>query len=326
MTPKHTTDDTTTAAGDETDAPTVSVVLPTYERAGVLPRAIDSVLAQTLENLELIVVDDASTDETASVVRSYRDPRVTYRSHETNRGGSAARNTGIDAASGEYIAFIDSDDEWLPTKLERQVSRLRSHSDEWIAAYCDYRTVRHGRTKRLRRALRSVLTSPPATTEGGEELVPLLLAERFDHGGASTLLVRSEAVDAIDGFDEAFRRNQDIEFLVRLLKRGRLAYVDEFLVRKHQYDSPSADAVIDGKRELLRAFDDEIEAAEAQGIGVMDVHWYKLGLYSLRDGQFGQGMRYLWRLGVPGVTQAVELAWATALGVGNRLQRSAETG
>jgi glycosyltransferase involved in cell wall biosynthesis len=102
----------------------VSVVIPTYNRASLLGRAIKSVLEQTYQDFEIIVVDDASTDNTEEVVRNLRDRRIRYLRHEKNRGGSAARNTGIRAAWGQYIAFQDSDDEWLPEKLKKQMEVL----------------------------------------------------------------------------------------------------------------------------------------------------------------------------------------------------------
>ena len=105
-------------------SPQVSVVIPTYNRAHILGRAIDSVLQQTHRDLELIIVDDGSSDGTAALVRGIEDPRVRY-VHQQNRGVSAARNRGIAEARAEWLAFLDSDDEWLPQKLERQFSALR---------------------------------------------------------------------------------------------------------------------------------------------------------------------------------------------------------
>ena len=103
------------------DLPKVSVVIPTHDRAHLVGRAIRSVLAQTFQDFEIIVVDDCSVDNTKEVVQSLADSRIRYLRHEINRGGSAARNTGIGAARGEWIAFLDSDDEWLPKKLEKQL-------------------------------------------------------------------------------------------------------------------------------------------------------------------------------------------------------------
>jgi len=101
--------------------PKVSAIIPTHDRAGLLGRAIESVLAQTVWDLELIVVDDGSTDATDKVVAAFTDPRVRYLRHETNRGCYAAQNTGLREARGEFIAILGSDDEWLPEFLERQL-------------------------------------------------------------------------------------------------------------------------------------------------------------------------------------------------------------
>ena len=101
---------------------TISVIVPTYNRGHLLERALRSVLTQTHQQLELIIVDDGSVDNTADVVSTYdADSRVRYIRHQDNLGSSVARNTGIRHAQGEYIAFLDSDDEWLPTKLEKQM-------------------------------------------------------------------------------------------------------------------------------------------------------------------------------------------------------------
>ena len=102
-------------------SPVVSVIIPTYNRAHLIGRAIRSVLDQTYQDWELIVVDDASTDDIPGIVKGFTDGRVKYIRHDENKGAAAARNTGIQAARGAYIAFLDSDDEWLPEKLERQV-------------------------------------------------------------------------------------------------------------------------------------------------------------------------------------------------------------
>ena len=96
-----------------------------YQRAGTLPRAIGSVLAQTHGDFELIVVDDGSTDGTRELVTSYADVRVRYVAHERNRGVTAAKNTGFDHARGEWITTLDSDDELVPTALERLVRAVR---------------------------------------------------------------------------------------------------------------------------------------------------------------------------------------------------------
>src|SRR5262245_24547581 len=101
--------------------PLVTVVIPTHNRAGRVRSAIESVLHQTYADFEIVVVDDASEDGTENTVRGVLDPRVRYIRHAVARGDAAARNTGIRNSTGEYVAFLDDDDEWLPEKLRFQV-------------------------------------------------------------------------------------------------------------------------------------------------------------------------------------------------------------
>ena len=107
----------------------VSIILPTYNRVSFIGAALDSVFAQTHGNWELVVVDDGSTDGTVDVLKRYEDPRVKY-FHQENQGVSAARNLGIGRCAGEMIALLDSDDEWLPEKLAKQLSYMREHGYE----------------------------------------------------------------------------------------------------------------------------------------------------------------------------------------------------
>lgn len=122
--------------------PAVSIIIPTFNRADTLPRALDSVLGQTMRDWEIVLVDDGSTDQTSSIAQVYRDKlyrRFQYVRQE-NRGCSAARNRGIDIARGKFIAFLDSDDEYTPTKLERQLELFRLHPDLGLV-FSDYACV-----------------------------------------------------------------------------------------------------------------------------------------------------------------------------------------
>lgn len=107
----------------------ISVVIPTYNRAALVKRAIESVLAQSYSRLEIIVVDDASSDDTADVINTMRDGRIRYLPQQENAGASVSRNIGVQAATGEYVAYLDSDDTWEPTKIERQLAAVNSRSD-----------------------------------------------------------------------------------------------------------------------------------------------------------------------------------------------------
>lgn len=270
----------------------VSVVIPTYEDSASVSAAIDSVLDQTFSDLELIVVDDCSTDETPQVVADYADPRVTYVRHGENQGGSAARNTGIRLAEGEYVAFLDADDTWHPRKLERQVSCLQSRSAEWIAVYCDAEYDSAWTVNRLINRFLNVNASKRGT-EGDTELIELLLLGEASVAAGSTLLAETEHVEAIGGFDEAFVRHQDWEFLIRLLERGKCAYVDEELVTVRRAGSASPDKEHAAKELFLETFAEQVEAHPLPRRAIENKHRYLAAKLYLENGRFREGYEVL---------------------------------
>jgi glycosyltransferase involved in cell wall biosynthesis len=172
----------------------VSVVIPTHDRAHLVERAVASVVSQTAAVAEVILVDDGSTDGTAAVVRE-RFPGVVV-DVQPHRGVSAARNRGIERASGDWIALLDSDDEWLPTKIERQLAALRQHPDHRIV-HCDEIWIRNGRRVNARRKHRK---------SGGfifERCLPLCVIS------PSAVLIERRLLLELGGFDEALPACED---------------------------------------------------------------------------------------------------------------------
>jgi glycosyltransferase involved in cell wall biosynthesis len=230
---------------------TVSVVLPTYDRAWCLARSIDSVLRQTYEQLELIVVDDGSTDETPRVVEECADPRVRYVRLASNRGAGASRNVGVRQASGRLLAFQDSDDEWLPTKLERQLRALETCTPDVAVVYCDMQ--RHYRDGKVE------YHSSPTLFPGG-----LLDPDRQFYQvcklGIQSTVIRRECFEAVGGFDEALPALEDLELFIRLSKRYRLHHLREPLVRYHETDGLSNNmrAKFSARRRLLDLYEHEL--------------------------------------------------------------------
>ena len=299
----------------------VSVVIPTYNRAETLPRAIDSALAQTMGDLEVIVVDDGSTDDTDSVLADYedRDPRVRPVVHDTNRGANAARNTGIERARGEYVAFLDSDDEWHPAKLERQLAALEERSDEWVGVYCDAGFELSGASGPLRTAVASVLAradDDPAM-EGGEELMAEILADNVQPGAGSTLLVETAVAEEAGGFDESLDRFQDPEFCLRVLERGKLAYVDEELVRREPTGYPPASVIEAASGRYLASYEDEVERFEAAGYEIRATHRLILGKRYLAEGRLLRAARHL-RAASVSARHVPGLCWTAGAGIRRR--------
>ncbi|QFU83056.1 glycosyltransferase family 2 protein [Natronorubrum aibiense] len=297
----------------------VSVIIPTYNRATTLPRAIDSVLAQTVDDLEVVVVDDGSTDETSSVLASYDDPRIRPVVHATNQGANVARNTGLEHASGEYVAFLDSDDEWHPAKLERQLDCLENRSSEWVGAYCDSAFELSGTSGRLRTAAASVLArgDETPTREGGEELVGEILADNVQPGAGSTLLVETSVARAAGGFDERLDRFQDPEFCLRVLEHGKLAYVDDTLVRREETGHPPADVIKDASQQYLSTYDSEVDYFETAGYEIRSTHELILAKRYFAEGRL---LRGLWHARTASISarHVPGLCWAAGSGVRRR--------
>lgn len=198
----------------------ITVVIPTYNRRHTIERALRSVFAQTLQPEEIWVVDDASRDDTEAVVAALRDPRIRYHRFDTNRGANAARNVGVERATGDVIAFLDSDDEWRPDKLEKQMAALASLGPEGV----------------LVSSLVSVVgpdgPRPPAMTRSGPVTRARLSVENVV-GSTSAAFVRRAAILAAGGFDERLKALQDWELWLRLLDQGHLFVHPEPLTLLH---------------------------------------------------------------------------------------------
>ena len=200
--------------------PNVSVIIPTRDRSDFLPIAIESVRSQTFQDLEIIIVDDASRDDTARVVASIRDPRIRYVRHDARKHVSEARNTGIREASGDFVAFLDDDDTWLPTKLERQLGAFASDGEGLGAVYTDFTRIDRetGRVLGDVRADRSLSA-------------PEQLRARNFIGTASSVMVRRACFAEVGLFDPAIEFGEDYDMWIRLAENYRLAGVPEPLVR-----------------------------------------------------------------------------------------------
>jgi glycosyltransferase involved in cell wall biosynthesis len=202
-------------------SPIVSVVIPTHNRSKLLRRAVESVLTQTYDSYEVIVVDDASTDDTAELMNSFDDPRVRYLQHDINRHASASRNTGSRAGVGKYIAYLDDDDEWLSDKLVKQIELIENAPPTVGMVYCwlDY----------IDAIGRTVVELHPSVR--GRVFGQVLDRQRL--GNSSTLIVRREVFEAVGGFDEELPRGNDGDFIRRVALCYAVDVVPEVLVKVH---------------------------------------------------------------------------------------------
>ena len=188
--------------------PELSVIIPTRNRACYLGGAVRSVLAQSLKDVEIVVVDDCGDDDSATVVKAFRHPHIHYVRHERQRGGGAARNTGIAYSSGEYVAFLDDDDEWYPEKLARQMSVMQASPAEVGGVYTGYFIVDRS-DGRIRGQI--------VPNDRGDLSQALLAGNCI--GSTSSMLLRRACLEKIGGFDERLQSFQDYDLWLRLSRQ-----------------------------------------------------------------------------------------------------------
>jgi glycosyltransferase involved in cell wall biosynthesis len=202
------------------EQPLVSVIVPTYNRAGIIRETIENILQQTYANVELIIVDDGSSDDTQTILRSYGS-RIRWATQK-NAGPSAARNRGIQMAKGEIIAFQDSDDVWHATKIERQVSLLARGGESVVCCICN--SILQFADSRTR-SFELAPVDPPI--EEGIWLNPAeVLATRFILFNQA-VAIRRKVLRRIGGFDETFRLMEDMDMALRLSLEGPWTFIRE---------------------------------------------------------------------------------------------------
>jgi len=269
----------------------VSVVLPTFNRGYCLERAIRSVLGQTYPDWELIVVDDGSTDDTQAVLESFKDSRIRVFRHSVNRGVAAGRNTGLAAARGDFIAFLDSDDEWRPDKLTKQLGVMTRAPDTPVA-FTDL-VWRRGDVEAT-----SFARTLPVFSEllrqhvptGGHLIIPqrtmyLCLLQELPVK-PSTLMIRAQILSSVGRFEEQLRSGEDWEFLLRVARKFDFAYLDEPLTVVHVLDDATHFRYcIEDKENFMRLLrrarnsakgDKEVRAAARRGVISLckHLHWH----------------------------------------------------
>lgn len=202
----------------ETMNETVSVIIPTFNRSSLLQRALDSVLSQTICPHEIIVVDDGGTDETATLVEQ-EYPEIIY-FHQSNKGVSAARNYGIRKATGIWLAFLDSDDSWLPNKLVHQIDALMKNPDMKIC-HTDEIWIRNGvRVNPMNKHAKS----------GGwifQKCLPLCCIS------PSSVMIHRSVFDRVGLFDETLPVCEDYDMWLRITSEYQVLYLDEKLIVKY---------------------------------------------------------------------------------------------
>lgn len=228
----------------------VSIVVPTYNRADLLERAIDSALSQRIEPLEVIVVDDGSTDETPKILDRYNANNLHYFRSEVNRNANVARNVGIKNARSEYILFLDSDDELYPDAAATLARSLDAHSEECAGVFPSYSL-----------ASESGETSRRPTADGKVTFEDIF--EENVIGGFTGNLVRRSVIESIGYLDESLEKGQDVDFYFRVLKNYYMWGINDELYRQYYHGnqiSTDESNRIEGETQILDKHGDHMSS------------------------------------------------------------------
>ncbi|NBC25933.1 MAG: glycosyltransferase [Bacteroidetes bacterium] len=220
--------------------PLVSIVIPTYNRPEHLERALESALRQTYENLEIIVVDDGSELNLKLFEKTY--PSVRFLKNKTNRGPCYSRNRGLKASNGEYINFLDDDDELYPNKIKLQVEKFLESDDPNLGMVtCHLLDRRSGKEKLVQNKVQGNIYKK--------------MLSGFAVAGTEAMLFKKSVFDEIDGFDEALESSQEYDLFIRAAEVCAIDYVDQVLTRKNRSEnqiSLNFDKKISGATHLFK--------------------------------------------------------------------------
>ncbi len=261
----------------------VSVIIPTHNRPEMLKRALLSVLAQSYRDLEVIVVDDGLTERADQVVASFADARTRYIPHEHEKGGGAARNTGIKVASGEFIAFLDDDDEWMPDKLTIQMASFGDTSPEVGFCFCAVENMYDSRSE---------VTKVP---EGIADYHNLAL-DSFKVFLTVTLIIKKSVFEVAGVFDEKFPSHQESDLMIRVTESFKGLGINQALVKVdmksgRERTGSKASRRIAG-REMLLAKHYNKFIVESQ---ILASHLFWLGLSYRDSGGYGRARSLFWQ-------------------------------
>lgn len=271
----------------------VSCVIPSYKRTNTLKRAIDSVLVQTYSNMEVLVVDDNIAGDEFSIalheiIDGYKDDkRVILVTQPKHINGAEARNVGIRAAHGEWIAFLDDDDEWLPTKIEKQMDALQA-TPECMGASCYYDEFV---------SCKLVHSCPPYTTENLNMKVFCRQVAIY----TPTLLLRKDKLLEFGAFDNSLFRHQDLQLLVEFTFRNKMVVVPEVLVNVYGdslINRPSLEKFVEVKKKYFESVKNVFSTYSESDQGLIKAaHYYEVVFCALKVKNYKEVVKYIFKAG-----------------------------
>jgi glycosyltransferase involved in cell wall biosynthesis len=251
------------------DQPTVSVVIPTHRRPEKLARSVESIVAQTCADWELLIVNDAPSVSVDGVLPD--DGRISYLKHERNRGAPAARNTGIGAAEGEFIALLDDDDAWQPEKLDEQLRQFRRLPADYGMVYTGREIVRDGDVVNV------------YTPEASGRLFDRLLAGNIVP--SETPLIRHECFERVGTFDTSFRSFQDLDMWLRIAREYRIGAINEALAVAYRGHGDRISTDMHRKYAGLNRLLEKYKKDFRNHPEVLSQRYKTLGIYAINSGR-----------------------------------------
>ena len=262
--------------------PTVSVIITTYNRAQLVSRALQSALNQTYGDFEIIVVDDASTDNTMEVLGRFEDKRIRYLRREKNGGNSASRNTGIQAAKGDYIALLDSDDEWFPEKLQKQVNKFIESGEGVGLIYTGFLYV----SQKTGEILGQVIPTFRGNVYANLFMKGCFLAN-------SSAFIKKTCFEKVGFFDEDLRSCVDWDMWIRLSKYFEFDFVPDILTKFYFHEnqvSSNLNMRVLGTERLIRKHKDDFSQFPSR----FALYLKRIGIFFFLSGNGIKGRQYLW--------------------------------
>ena len=271
----------------------VSCVIPTFKRSVTLTRAIDSVLRQTYKNVEVLVVDDNEKDtpdslNVRSLVQSYTDPRVKLVTQPKHINGAEARNAGVRSSIGEYIAFLDDDDVWMPEKIEKQIKLLLNNPD-CSGSSCLYSHYRNNDVVR---------SCPPYT---GENLHKKIIGREVAVFTSTVLLKKDKLLES-GLFNNSLRRHQDLQLLLDFTLHNKIVVLNEYLVKlfvdSNINRANSVNRLIEVKERFFEACKSHIDIYTGKERScIYAAHYFEIVLAALREKNISVAFKYLGKIG-----------------------------
>ncbi len=200
----------------------VSCILTTYNRCNFLKRSLDSIINQTYKNVEILIIDDFSSDNTGEIIKNYGDSRIRYIRHSSNKGLAQSRNTGMKNSNGEFIAFLDDDDEWLPDKIKEQLNVFKNSEFKNLGmVMCGIRRINGSNIKEQKEILRG-------------NLQDIMLIDQPLVGNGSCALIKKEIFQKYGGFDSRYKRGIDGYYFSKISRNYQIDFCDQILVNYYE--------------------------------------------------------------------------------------------